>query len=37
MTIENEPSPDNPATSRIAPLSVIAALRRLAAPLSIGT
>jgi aspartate dehydrogenase len=37
MTIENEPSAENPATSRIAPLSVIAALRRLGAPLSIGT
>lgn len=37
MTIENEPSTENPATSRIAPLSVIAALRRLGASLSVGT
>ena len=37
MTIENEPSAENPATSRIAPLSVIATLRRLGASLSIGT
>jgi aspartate dehydrogenase len=37
MTIENEPSAENPATSRIAPLSVIAALRRLGASLSVGT
>jgi len=37
MTIENEPSAENPATSRIAPLSVIAALRRLGTSLSVGT
>jgi aspartate dehydrogenase len=37
MTIENEPSAENPATSRIAPLSVIATLRRLGASLSVGT
>jgi aspartate dehydrogenase len=37
MTIENQPSVENPATSRIAPLSVIATLRRLGASLSVGT
>jgi aspartate dehydrogenase len=37
MTIENEPSAENPATSRIAPLSVIAALRRLGAAMTVGT
>ncbi|MFC3125845.1 aspartate dehydrogenase [Pseudoroseomonas globiformis] len=36
MTIENVPS-ENPKTGRITPLSVIATLRKLAAPLRIGT
>ncbi len=37
MTIASMPSPDNPATGRITALSVIAALRRLTAPLVVGT
>jgi aspartate dehydrogenase len=37
MTIENVPSDANPATGRITPLSVIAALRSLTAPLRVGT
>jgi aspartate dehydrogenase len=37
MTIENVPSEGNPATGRITPLSVIAALRALTAPLRVGT
>ncbi|HXF53403.1 MAG TPA: aspartate dehydrogenase [Hyphomicrobiaceae bacterium] len=37
MTIENIPCADNPRTGRITALSVIASLRRLAAPLVIGT
>ena len=37
MTIEGVPSADNPATGRITPLSVIAALRSLSAPLRVGT
>jgi aspartate dehydrogenase len=37
MTIENVPSAENPATGRITPLSVIAALRSLVAPLRVGT
>jgi aspartate dehydrogenase len=37
MTIENVPSAGNPATGRITPLSVIAALRALTAPLRVGT
>lgn len=37
MTIENVPSPGNPATGQITPLSVIAALRGLTAPLRVGT
>jgi aspartate dehydrogenase len=37
MTIENVPSPDNPRTGRITGLSVLAALRRLTAPLVIGS
>jgi aspartate dehydrogenase len=37
MTIENVPSTENPATGRITPLSVIAALRDLVAPLRVGT
>ena len=34
---EGLPSPDNPKTSAIVPLSVLATLQRLAAPLRIGT
>jgi len=37
MTIENVPSVENPATGQITPLSVIAALRGLVAPLRVGT
>jgi aspartate dehydrogenase len=37
MTIANVPSDENPATGRITALSVIAALRRLTAPLVVGT
>ena len=37
MTIENVPSPENPATGRITPLSIIAALRSLGATLRVGT
>ena len=37
MTIENVPSAENPRTGRITPLSVIATLRRLSAPLVAGT
>lgn len=37
MTIENLPSEENPRTGRITALSVIAALRGLAAPLRVGT
>jgi aspartate dehydrogenase len=37
MTIENVPSAENPRTGRITPLSVIATLRRLTAPLVAGT
>jgi aspartate dehydrogenase len=37
MTIAGLPTSENPATGRITPLSVIAALRRLTAPLVIGT
>jgi aspartate dehydrogenase len=37
MTIENIPSAENPRTGRITALSVIACLRRLTAPLVIGT
>jgi len=36
MSIENEPSDDNPRTGRITALSVIACLRALAAPLVVG-
>ncbi|WOI58305.1 aspartate dehydrogenase [Palleronia sp. LCG004] len=36
VQIEGMPSPDNPRTSRITPLSVISTLRRLTAPLVIG-
>jgi aspartate dehydrogenase len=37
MTIENVPSVENPRTGRITALSVLAALRRLTAPLVIGS
>jgi aspartate dehydrogenase len=37
ITIENRPSEENPRTGIITPLSVIAALRRLTAPLVVGT
>jgi aspartate dehydrogenase len=37
MQIENVPSDDNPRTGRLTPLSVIAALKKLASPLAIGT
>jgi aspartate dehydrogenase len=37
MTIANIPSPQNPRTGVITALSVIAALRRLVAPLVVGT
>ncbi|MGE0205755.1 MAG: aspartate dehydrogenase [Hyphomicrobiaceae bacterium] len=37
MTIQNIPSVENPATGRITALSVIATLRRLTAPLVVGT
>ncbi|WP_232830709.1 aspartate dehydrogenase [Tropicimonas sp. IMCC34011] len=37
MTIEGIPSDENPRTGRITPLSVIALLKRLAAPMVIGT
>lgn len=37
MTIENIPDADNPRTGRITPLSVLAALRRLASPLVVGS
>lgn len=37
MRIENIPSDENPRTGRVTALSVIAALRRLTAPLRIGT
>jgi aspartate dehydrogenase len=37
MTIENVPSPENPATGRITPLSIIATLRHLTAPLRVGS
>ena len=37
MQIENVPSADNPKTGRLTPLSVIALLKKLAAPLAIGT
>ncbi len=36
LKIENVPSDDNPRTGKIVPLSVIAALRRLVAPLTVG-
>jgi aspartate dehydrogenase len=37
MTIENIPSQENPRTGRITALSVLAALRRLTAPLVVGS
>jgi len=37
MTIENVPSEENPRTGKITALSVIACLRKLAAPVRIGT
>ncbi|MGQ0675754.1 MAG: aspartate dehydrogenase [Rhodospirillales bacterium] len=37
MSIANVPSEENPRTGRITALSVVAALRRLTAPLAIGT
>jgi aspartate dehydrogenase len=37
MQIENVPSHDNPRTGRLTALSVIAALKKLASPLAIGT
>ena len=37
MQIENVPTDENPRTGRITALSVIAALKKLAAPLAIGT
>ncbi len=37
MTIANIPSPETPATGKITALSAIAALRRLTAPLVVGT
>ena len=36
MMIENVPSQENPRTGKITPLSVIATLRRLTAPLQVG-
>ena len=35
--MENEPSPDNPRTSRIAAMSAVALLKNLSAPLRLGT
>ena len=37
MTIRNIPSDENPRTGRITALSVLAALRRLTAPLVVGS
>jgi aspartate dehydrogenase len=37
MTIENSPSEENPRTGKITALSVLAALRRLTAPLVVGS
>lgn len=37
MTIEGIPSPDNPATGLLTPLSVLAILRGLVSPLKVGT
>jgi aspartate dehydrogenase len=37
MQIETEPSAENPRTGRLTALSVVAALKKLSAPLAIGT
>jgi aspartate dehydrogenase len=37
MTIEGIPSAENPRTGRLTPLSVVACLRGLVAPLRVGT
>jgi aspartate dehydrogenase len=37
MTIQNIPSEENPRTGKITALSTLAALRRLTAPLVVGT
>jgi aspartate dehydrogenase len=37
MKIEGVPSPENPATGKLTPLSVLAVLRSLASPLQVGT
>ncbi|MEQ9643492.1 MAG: aspartate dehydrogenase [Alphaproteobacteria bacterium] len=37
MTIENVPSPENPRTGRLTPLSVLATLRGLVEPMRVGT
>jgi aspartate dehydrogenase len=37
MTIENVPSEDNPRTGRMTPLSLLACLRGLVAPLKVGS
>ncbi|MDP6564819.1 MAG: aspartate dehydrogenase [Alphaproteobacteria bacterium] len=37
LTIEGVPSPDNPRTGRLTPLSTLATLRGLVAPLRVGT
>ena len=37
MQIENVPSVENPKTGRLTPLAVVAALKKLVAPLAIGT
>jgi aspartate dehydrogenase len=37
MQIENVPSPENPRTGQLTPLSVIAALKKLSSPLAVGT
>ena len=35
--VENIPSPENPKTSYLAPLSAIATLKKIASPLQVGT
>jgi aspartate dehydrogenase len=37
LTIAGVPTPENPATGRLTPLSVIAALKKLSQPLAVGT
>jgi len=37
MTIENVPSPENPRTGKLTPLSMLACLRGLVAPLKVGS